>query len=112
MQMRRYFPDYADPANYPYLFYGSSNARVNGPNTSNYRNPEMDALIAEALEKSDPSDRAESLKEATRMANRDMVIVPIFWPDSAIAIRSDYKFEGFTAFWYNTPWAIRGFGVK
>lgn len=112
LQMRRYFPDYADPANYPYLFYAGANATVNGTNTSNYRNAEVDALLDEALQQSEPAQRADALEAVTRKVNDDLAIVPIFWPDTAMAIRSDLRLDGFSAFWYNTPWAVRGFGPK
>jgi len=47
-----------------------------------------------------------------RIANDDVAVVPIFWPASAMAINNKYKLTGYTAFWYNIPWAIRGFGLK
>lgn len=109
-QFMAYFPDYADPANYPYLFYYGGNAVANGLNGSNYRNPEVDALIEEALETTDTAARAEALKQAITLASEDVATVPIHWPDSAMAIRSDLRLDGYSAFWYNIPWAIRGFG--
>lgn len=109
IQMRRYFPDYADPANYPYLFFGSENAVVNGSNTSNYRNDKVDELLSTALQASEPAARADALKQVTGIVNEDLPAVPIFWPASAMAIDSDLSLDGFTAFWYNTPWAVRGF---
>ena len=109
-QFMAYFPDYADPANYPYLFYYSGNAVANGLNGSNYRNPEVDALIEESLESTDTAARAEALKQAIALANEDVATVPIHWPDSAMAISSDLRLDGYSAFWYNVPWAIRGFG--
>ena len=112
IQFMSYFPDYADPANYPFLFFSSKNAVENGLNASNYINPKMDALIAESIEKSDPKVRADILKQIARIANEDIVVIPIFWPDTAMAIRGDLKLDVFNAFWYNTPWAIRGLGAK
>jgi peptide/nickel transport system substrate-binding protein len=29
-----------------------------------------------------------------------------------MAISGKYKLTGYNAFWYNVPWAIRGFGLK
>ena len=112
LQMRRYFPDYADPANYPFLFFASENAVVNGSNTSNYRNEEVDGYLATALQETDPAVRAEALMKITEKVNADLPAVPIFWPASAMAISDDLELEGFTAFWYNTPWAVRGFERK
>jgi len=109
-QFMAYFPDYADPANYPYLFYYSGNAVANGLNGSNYRNPDVDALIEESLESTDTATRAEALQQVIALANEDVATVPIHWPDSAMAISSDLRLDGYSAFWYNIPWAIRGFG--
>jgi len=110
--MRRYFPDYADPANYPFLFFASENAVVNGSNTSNYRSEEVDGYLSTALRETEPEARAEALMKVTEKVNADLPAVPIFWPASAMAIDSDLELEGFTAFWYNTPWAVRGFERK
>lgn len=110
-QFMSYFPDYADPANYPYLFYYSGNAVANGLNGANYRNDEVDALIEEALQSSDTAARAEALKQAIAIAQEDVATVPLHWPDSAMAISSDLRLDGYNAFWYNVPWATRGFGA-
>lgn len=109
-QFMSYFPDYADPANYPYLFYHSDNAVVNGLNGANYRNSDVDAALNDALQSTDPEERVEALKEAISQAAEDVATLPLHWPDSAMAISSDLRLDGYSAFWYNIPWAIRGFG--
>lgn len=111
-QIISYFPDYADAANYPYLFYHSNNAGKDGMNASTYKNPEVDAALDRALESSDPAERAAALKEAITKANEDVATIPIFWPHSAMAIRNDWRLGGYSAFWYNVPWAIRDLSVK
>ena len=110
-QFMSYFPDYADPANYPYLFYYSGNAVANGLNGSNYRNDDVDALIETALQSNDSAERADALEQVIAQANEDVATVPIHWPDSAMAISSDLRLDGYNAFWYNIPWATRGFGT-
>jgi peptide/nickel transport system substrate-binding protein len=110
-QFMAYFPDYADPANYPYLFYYSGNAVANGLNAANYRNDDVDALIDTALQSSDTAERADALQQVIAQANEDVATVPIHWPDSAMAISSDLRLDGYNAFWYNIPWATRGFGT-
>ena len=112
MQIMPYYPDFADPANYPFLFFDSANAAKDGMNGSNFKNPDVDKYLAAANEKTDPKDRAEALQQVFRIANDDVAVVPIFWPSSAMAINNKYKLTGYTAFWYNIPWAIRGFGLK
>jgi peptide/nickel transport system substrate-binding protein len=112
MQIMAYYPDFADPANYPYLFFASTNAAKDGMNGSNFKNADVDAAIAVANQESDPAKRAEALKKVFEIANEDVALVPIFWPASAMAINNKYKLTGYNAFWYNVPWAIRGFGPK
>jgi peptide/nickel transport system substrate-binding protein len=112
MQIMAYYPDFADPANYPYLFFASANAAKDGMNGSNYKNPAVDKLLDTANQNADPKTRADALKEVFKIAADDVVVVPIFWPDSAAAISNKYKLTGYSAFWYNIPWAIRGFGLK
>lgn len=112
MQIMAYFPDFADAANYPYLFFSSSTAVKDGMNGSNFKNAEVDAFLKIANESPDPKTRADALKGVFKIANEDVALVPIFWPASAMAISNKYKLTGYTAFWYNIPWAIRGFGLK
>jgi peptide/nickel transport system substrate-binding protein len=112
MQIMAYYPDFADPANYPFLFFAGANAAKDGMNGSNFKNPDVDAALAIANEQSDPAARADALKKVFTIANENVALVPIFWPASAMAINNKYKLTGYNAFWYNVPWAIRGFGLK
>src|SRR5262249_51811000 len=107
-----YSPDYADPANYPFLFLDSVNARPDGLNGSDYKNDAVDAAIATALGSIDPAERATALKAALTQVNEDVPIVPLYWPAVAAAIGPDYQWAGFTAFWYNQPWLFRGFTTR
>ena len=112
MQVMAYYPDFADAANYPYLFYSSATAAKDGMNGSNFKNAEVDKALDIANQKSDPKERGEALQTVFKIANEDAALVPIFWPASAMAISNKYKLTGYSAFWYNIPWAIRGFGLK
>ena len=112
MQIMSYFPDFADAANYPYLFFHTANAGKDGMNGSNYSKLKMDELLTAALQKSDPKERAAVLKEAIQLSSQDIAVVPVFWPASAMAINKKYKLQGYTALWYNIPWALRGFGTN
>ena len=112
MQIMSYYPDFADPGNYPELFLSSANAVADGMNASNFRNAEVDAALALANGQSDPAVRAEALKTVFRIANEQVALVPVFWPASAMAIGNAYRLTGYGPFWYNVPWAIRGFGLR
>jgi peptide/nickel transport system substrate-binding protein len=112
MQIMAYYPDFADAANYPYLFFDGANAKKDGMNGSNFKNADVDKAMDVALKEGDPKVRAEALQQVFKIAAEDVALVPIFWPSSAMAISNKYKLTGYTAFWYNIPWAIRGFGPK
>jgi peptide/nickel transport system substrate-binding protein len=112
MQCMAYYPDFADPANYPYLFFDSANAQKDGMNGSNFKNADVDKAMDTALKEGDPKVRADALQQVFKIANDDVAVVPIFWPASAMAINNKLQLKGYTAFWYNIPWAIRGFGPK
>ncbi|MGN6489462.1 MAG: ABC transporter substrate-binding protein [Devosia sp.] len=112
MQSMNYYPDFADPAGYPYLFFHSDNARVDGMNASNFKNPDVDAAIDTANENADPAARAEALKRAFEIANDQVALIPLFTPHNAMALSSKYQMTGYNAFWYNIPWAMRGFGPR
>ncbi len=112
MQAMEWLPDYADPVNYPLLFLHSEGAIVDGVNASNYRNDRVDELIDLARTESDPAARAAALEEMFQIVTEDVPVLNIVWPDSAMAIRNDLRLDGYNAFWYNIPWAIRGLAAK
>ncbi|OWV98656.1 ABC transporter substrate-binding protein [Rhizobium sp. R72] len=112
MQIMAYYPDYADAANYPDLFFSKRNAEKGRMNGSNFKNDEVEAELKTANENANPTARANALKRVFEIAHEDVAVVPIFWPHSAMAINNKYKLTGYTAFWYSIPWATRGFGLK
>ena len=68
-QIMSYYPDFADPANYPYLFFHSANAAKDGMNGSNFKNAEVDVALDVANQQSDAKVRAEALKKVFALAN-------------------------------------------
>lgn len=112
MQLMTYWPDFADPVNYPDLFMHSRNARENGQNQSYYKNTEVDQLLDFANQESDPAKRKDALEKVFQIVNADVAVVPIYTPYSAMALNKKLQMTGYNAFWYNIPWAVRGFGPK
>jgi peptide/nickel transport system substrate-binding protein len=111
MQVMQYSADYVDPVNYPSLFLWGAQAG-GGFNASNYVDERVDELIDIAFAESDPAAREAALKELHQIAQEDVAVIPVYYLDAVMAIRSDLKLDGFNGFWYNIPWAIRGFGPK
>jgi peptide/nickel transport system substrate-binding protein len=112
MQAMQYGADFVDPVNYPSLFLYGPQADVGGLNASNYVNDRVDELIDTAFGESDPATREAALKEMLQIAQEDVAVIPVYYLDTAMAIRSDLRLDGFNGFYYNIPWAIRGFGPK
>ncbi len=108
MFLRTYAPDYADPSNYPFLFLSKSG----GLNASGYDNPEFETALTNSLTSPDPAKRASELKNALKIVDQDAPIVPIFWGVGIAAVSKNVDWTGFTAFYYNQPWAIMGLSVK
>ncbi len=111
MQVIQLASDYVDPINMPTLLLWSLQAG-GGFNASNYVNDRVDELIGVALGDSDPAAREAALQEMFEIARDEVATIPIYYLDTGMAIRSDLKLDGFNAFYYNIPWAIRGFGPK
>ena len=112
MQIMAYYPDFADPANYPYPVLRQRQRREGRHERLELQERRRRQLLDVANQNADPKARADALKQVFKIANDDVAVVPIFWPASAMAISNKYKLTGYSAFWYNIPWAIRGFGLK
>lgn len=65
-------PDYDDPYTYLELFLGS-----NPNNYSNYVNPEVDALLAQARSDSNEASRMDALGEAEKLILEDGALLPL-----------------------------------
>jgi peptide/nickel transport system substrate-binding protein len=111
LEVQGYNPDFADPSAYPFLFLHSVNSHQDGSNTSEYRNPQVDALIDKSLQSTDPAVRAEAIQGALTTVANDLPVLPVFTAQTAVALSDKFEFKGFNAFWYNIPWANRGFGL-
>lgn len=106
--LRSYAPDYADPSNYPFLFL----SKTGSLNASAYDNPDFDTALTNSLASPDPAVRASELKKALQLVDQDVPIVPIFWGEGIAAISKNITWTGFTAFYYNQPWALMGLSPK
>lgn len=112
MQVMQLAPDFVDPVNYPSLFLWGAQAAPGGYNASNFVDETVDAQMDVALADSDPAVRGAAIEEILQIAQEDVAVIPIYFPDTGMAIRSDLMLDGYNALYYNIPWAIRGFGTK
>jgi len=71
-----WWADYLDPHNFHYPWFHSKNTKAL---SVNYNNPEIDALLDEAVSVQDPEKRAAMYTEVERLVvQRDFVVIPVF----------------------------------
>ena len=77
--------DFNDAFNFLYLFVSST-----GPmNYGNYFNPEFDALIEESHLQLDPSERAQTLRQAEQLLLDDSAMIPLWAPGRQYLVNPD-----------------------
>lgn len=79
-------PDAPDPIILPSQYYASDQAAPGGNNSSNFRDEEVDALIAQAKQSTDPQESARLGLEIQRLASEQVPIIPVLWSDFKIAL--------------------------
>lgn len=77
------------PDQYASYFYDS--AAIPYPNSSRYKNPNMDALINAARVTTDPTKRAAIYADIQRLGQQDAPVIPILNPVFVLAYRSDLQ---------------------
>jgi len=83
-----WYPDYIDPDDYIQPFLDS----VGGSWLHmNYKNPQMDALIAQARSTSDPTQRAQLYSQIQSIMVQDAPIVPVFQGSAFAVTKPDVK---------------------
>ena len=61
-------------------------------NYGNYRNPEVDLAVAEALRQVDPSDRLPALQRGLRTALSDVAWVPLYFSRETLLVRRPFAY--------------------
>jgi len=97
-------PDGPDPTQMPYLYFHSSQAAVNGNNSSNFKSPAVDSLIERAQAAKDPKEAAKLILEAQALASEQIPIIPILWGDSAVAVKNSWSVIPPRAFYDTSLW--------
>lgn len=112
MQVMQLPPDVVDPVDFPSKFLWGAQASPGGFNASNFVDEQVDAQMQVALESTDGAERRAAIEEILQIAQEDIAVVPIYFPDTGMAISSDLRLDGYNSLYYNIPWATRGFGAK
>ncbi|MGH8021701.1 MAG: ABC transporter substrate-binding protein [Opitutaceae bacterium] len=82
--------DNGDPDNFLSIFFASwATEPGSATNYSNYKNPEMDALLLAARAETDPAERARIYHQVIDLWRRDLPILPLVHGDNLAVTRSE-----------------------
>jgi len=74
--------DYPDPENFLFLLWSEmAQTRSGGPNTANFADPRFDALFAELKDRENDALRAERIREALALLERERPWIELFHPE-------------------------------
>jgi peptide/nickel transport system substrate-binding protein len=99
--------DYPGVLNNARLLLLSQYAVPNQYNFADYKNPKVDKLVKEAIATLDPVHGARVMAKALTIASQDAPYAPIYYQSTVSAMKSKYRFKGFSSWWYLQQWASR-----
>lgn len=102
-----YTPDFPDPSDYLVLMLASSSAVPGGYNIANFKNKQVDGLLAQQRRASSNAVRAKLITQAARIAQDQVPYVPLWWGETAMSIKDDLRYAGFSGWYTVEPWAAR-----
>lgn len=97
-------PDAPDPVELVQQYFSSAQAAKNGNNSSNFRDPQVDALIDKAQSATDPKESAQFAMQAQALASQQVPIIPITWGEQALAVKKGWSADSPGAFYSTSLW--------
>lgn len=107
VSLENFGTDGPDPSNIPSNALDSANAypQGSGVDVSDYRNPQVDRLLAQSrqLRQDDPK-RGQLLIDAEALAAKDTPYVTLFYPRIYLGLKQGLRWPGFSTFWWLSRW--------
>ncbi len=97
-------PDAPDPVQMALQYFSSVQAVKNGNNSSNLKDPAIDAVLDQALKATDPAEAARLVLDAQAMASEQVPIVSLIWQKSVVAVKQGWTISDLQAFWNMSVW--------
>lgn len=91
-------PDGPDPHELPWEYFNCDQAVFNGNNSSNYCNPQVDALLKQSVTATPASKAATLTIQAAALASKDVPVINLGWNDAVLAVKSGWSFSHLNAF--------------
>lgn len=104
-----YAASYPDAGSLPPYMLASSEIGTTtlGFNVANYKNPEVDKLLAEQSETANPSARLQVLGKLLKVAGTEVPYRPLYTHKTWMALSDKYVYPTFSQWTFNfTPWAL------
>lgn len=107
LTMDYYGSPYADPDALMGYWLSPDQARVNGLNSANYKNPEVGRLLEEQAQETQSARRMEVIGEIFKTMKEEVPYVPLFAPDQFMVISDKYTLRDYSPWTVNfTPWPL------
>ncbi|HEY6961007.1 MAG TPA: ABC transporter substrate-binding protein [Gaiellaceae bacterium] len=98
-------PDFPDAANYPSILWPSDQAVKGGQNSSNWRNPAIDALMKTSLATTNRAKAARLILKGCALEAQQVSYIPIFTFPFAVAVKKGLNVSsGVGPFYSTTNW--------
>ncbi len=97
-------PDAPDPAQMAEQYFSTAQAAKNGNNSSNLKDPAIDAVLEKALAATDPAETARQVLEAQIMASEHVPFVSLIWQRSVVALKQGWTMDGLRPTWDMGVW--------
>lgn len=96
--------DYPDPQNVLDTFLNSTFAVKNAFNLSNFKNHKIDSLLARQKKSINNKTRGHLMSQIERITANELPVLPIAWPEVAVAMDSKYTWRHFNGFYHRELW--------
>jgi len=97
-------PDAPDPHELPWEYFNCDQAIFNGNNSSNYCNPQVDALLRQSLTAQSASKAAILTIQAAALASKAVPVINLGWNDGVVAVKNGWSFSHLNAFTPGSLW--------
>ncbi len=97
-------PDVPDPTEMAEEYFSSGQAAQNGNNSSNLKDPAIDALLNQAEASTDPAAAANLVLQAQNAAAAQVPVIPIAWGEQLVALKKGWTQTGLGTFYATSNW--------
>jgi peptide/nickel transport system substrate-binding protein len=99
-------PDAPDPHEMPWEYFDSSQAVVNGNNSSNFKSPAVDKLLAKAAASTNQAAASRLIIQASALAAQQVPIINLSWGQAVVAFKKGWSLNNLNAYSPTSNWIM------